>query len=268
MRKNTDTIAEIRHLDDLSQLESPIHRIHPVSKMLATFVFLVAVVSFGKNEIEVLLPFFFYPVVLFTLSELPVKPVLKRLLWISPFLIGVGILNPFFERQTVMIGEFALSAGWLTFFSILVKSSLTVTVSILLIATTGMDALGYALRVLRVPKIFVLQLMLTYRYITVLLEEVSRMTTAYSLRAPGQKGVAFHAWGSFAGQLLLRTFDRAQRIYRAMSLRGFDGNFTPPHRNVPHAKDVAYAAGWSAFFVIARIFNIPMAIGMLINGGF
>ena len=138
--------------------------------------------------------------------------------------------------------------------------------SLLLVATTGMDKLAFALRMLKIPKIFVLQLLLTYRYISVLLEEVYKMQRAYSLRAPGHKGIHRHVWGSFAGRLILRTFDRAQRIYQSMNLRGFNGEYNTG--TVPNIalKDVVYMAGWSLFFVIARIFNIPNLLGTLFIG--
>lgn len=270
MLKGLDTIYSIRHLDDLSRMESSVHCIHPVSKLLTTFVYLVVVVSFGKYEISSLLPFFFYPVMLFAFSEIPVIPILKKLLLVTPFVFGIGILNPFFESQTFTAGGMVFSLGWITFLSIAIKSMLTVTASILLLATTGMDRIGFALRMLKVPKLFVLQLLLTYRYITVLMEEVVRMTTAYALRAPGQRGIAFHAWGSFTGQLLLRTFDRASRIYQSMTLRGFDGEYQPGGlpKEGRMIRDVAYFAGWSSFFILARIFNIPVLFEMLIKGGF
>ena len=91
----------------------------------------------------------------------------------------------------------------------------------------------------------------------VLLDEVSAMTQAYSLRAPGQKGIHISAWGTFLGQLLLRTMDRADDLYEAMMLRGFSGEFH-------------YAAGkrsnrysWAAALIVciaivtARYINIP-----------
>ena len=51
------------------------------------------------------------------------------------------------------------------------------------------------------------------------------MTESYHLRAPGQKGIHPRAWGSFLGQLLLRTIDRGQALYESMLLRGYDGEF-------------------------------------------
>lgn len=266
MANITSSLYNMRLLDDLARKDTSIHKLHPLSKLLAAVAYLVAVVSFERYEISGLLPFFFYPVIIFALAELPAAPILKRLLLVMPFIIGIGMLNPLFDNYSVVVGGASVSRGWVTFLSIFIKGCLTVTAGILLIATTGMDRLAAAMRMLRVPRIFVLQLLLTYRYISVLMEEASRMQRAYSLRAPGQKGIHWNAWGSFAGQLLLRTLDRAQRVYESMNLRGFTGEYNTGDAAKPGAKDFIFLAGWVVFFVIARLYNIPVIIGSLVIG--
>jgi len=266
MAKVISSLYNMRLLDGLAGKDTSIHRLHPITKLLTTVVYLTVVISFGRYEISSLLPFIFYPVVVFILAELPVAPILKRILLVEPFIIGIGILNPLFNQHTMVLGGVVISRGWVTFLSIFIKCGLTVTVSILLIATTGMDKLAVALRMLKIPKIFVLQLLLTYRYISVLIEEVSRMMRAYSLRAPGQKGIHRSVWGSFVGQLILRTLDRAQRVYQSMNLRGFTGEYNTGDIEKLSFNDFAYLAGWSLFFITARIYNIPMLIGSLITG--
>lgn len=267
MSKAINSLYNIRLLEELAGKKTSIHTLHPLVKLLTTVVYLMGVVSFGRYEISSLLPFIFYPVLIFALAELPVAQVLKRVLLALPLIIGIGILNPLFDQHTMVLGGIAISRGWITFLSILIKCALTVTASILLIATTGMDRLGAALRMIKVPKVFVLQLLLTYRYISVLIEEVSRMQRAYSLRAPGEKGIRLSVWGSFAGQLILRTFDRAQRVYQSMSLRGFTGEYNTGDIAKVSFKDFAYLVAWSLFFIIMRIYNIPMLIGLLFTGG-
>jgi cobalt/nickel transport system permease protein len=261
-----NSLYNMRLLDDLARKDSSIHKIHPLIKLLTTILYLIVVVSFDRYEISGLLPFVFYPILIFALGEIPTAPILKRILLIEPLIIGIGILNPLFDAHTVVIAGFVISRGWITFLSIFIKCGLTVTASIILIATTGIDELASALRMLKIPRVFVLQLLLTYRYISILIEEVSRMTRAYSLRAPGQKGIKGNVWGSFAGQLLLRTFERAQRIYESMNLRGFTGEYNTGHNKKVIFKDYAYLAVWSLFFIIARIINIPVLIGTLFSG--
>lgn len=266
MSKIVNSLYNIRLLDDLARKETYIHRIHPLAKLLTTVVYLTMVVSFGRYEIGSLLPFLFYPVLLFTLGDLPVAPILKRIMIVGPFIVGIGILNPLFDHQVMVVGGVTISRGWATFFSILIKCVLTVTAALLLIATTGVDRLAGALRMLKIPRLFVLQFLLTYRYISVLVEEVVRMLRAYSLRAPEQKGIHRSVWGSFAGQLILRTFERAQHVYQAMCLRGFTGEYNTGGNAGFKAADLVYLSGWVLFFAMARIYNIPMLIGLLITG--
>ena len=49
------------------------------------------------------------------------------------------------------------------------------------------------------------------------------MGQARRLRSFGRRGMGWRVYGQMLGQLLLRTFARAQRIYLAMKCRGFDG---------------------------------------------
>lgn len=255
MSKIVDSIYNIRLLDELSQKDTAIHSIHPISKLFTTIIYLIVVASFNRYEISGLLPLIMYPMVLILLAELPVSPILKRLLMVEPLIIGIGILNPLFDPS-----------GWIIFASIMIKSGLTVTACLILVSTTGLDKIAQALRALKVPSLFVLQLLLTFRYISVLIEELARMMRAYSLRAPQQRGVSLKDSGSFVGQLLLRTFDRAQRIYHAMKLRGFNGEYHSYDQSNVKLKDMMYIIAWSIFFIAARVYNIPAFLGLLIEG--
>ena len=104
-------------------------------------------------------------------------------------------------------------------------------------------------------------LLLTYRYAAVLAEEANVMTQAYSLRAPGQKGIHYSAWGSFLGQLLLRSMDRAEELYSSMLLRGYHGEFYYAQERRSSLRDVLYAALWCALFAAARWVNLTQILG-------
>ena len=87
------------------------------------------------------------------------------------------------------------------------------------------------------------------------------MTQAYSLRAPGQKGIHYKAWGSFLGQLLLRSMDRAEELYSSMLLRGYHGEFYYAQGGGSSIRDVLYAAFWCALFIAARFVNLTQLLG-------
>ncbi|NMC28131.1 MAG: cobalt ECF transporter T component CbiQ [Syntrophomonadaceae bacterium] len=261
-----DSLRDIRLLDDLARRQNPINKLHPLVKLLTTIIYLAVVVSFGRYEISALLPLIFYPVVVFALAELAPGRILRRIAWVMPLVIGIGIFNPVFDHQTVTIMNSTISKGWLSFISLVIKCVLTVAAGILLVATTGMEKLGAAMRIIGVPKIMVLQLLLTYRYILLLGDELARMLRAYSLRAPGHRGIKLAAWGSFAGSLLLRSFDRAQRVYAAMCLRGFKGDYNTGDDAKVGVRDLQFLIGWVAFFLITRSYNLPFLLGSFLTG--
>ncbi|MBU1355660.1 MAG: cobalt ECF transporter T component CbiQ [Candidatus Edwardsbacteria bacterium] len=261
-----NAIYNIRQFEELARRDSFIHRMHPLTKLLATLVYTVLLVSYDKYAIIALLPFVFFPVFVATAGRIPAGPLLKRLLYVEPMIIGIGLLNPLFDHGTVTVLGHTVSSGWLIFLSIFLKGTLAVVAALLLIATTGMDGVALSLRKLKVPKIFVLQMMLTYRYIYVLLEEAARTTQAYALRAFNKKGLKREVWGPLLGQILLRTIDRAQRVYDAMCLRGFAGEYHVGKAPRPGLGDFLYVMGWGTFFAASRAVNLPLWLGNLLAG--
>ncbi len=261
------SLYNIRILDELAEKRTVIHNIHPLMKVLTTCLYLIVIVSFNKYELSGLLPLVFYPIIVIALADLPLVPLLKRMLIVLPLIIGIGLFNPLFDRSPmVVLPWIQLSGGWISFLAILLKGVLTILAALVLIATTGMTRIAAVLGMLRVPRIFILQLLLTYRYISVLIEEVGRTVRAYALRSRREKGVSFSDWGSLTGHLLLRTMERAQRVYHSMCCRGFAGEYHAGNTSKIRIEDILYFTGWGLYFVLVRFFNIPTAIGSLITG--
>ncbi len=105
------------YLDTLSYRDTFVHRLDPRAKLIATILFIVTVVSFPKYEITGLLPFFLYPVLVFSLGDIPVAFILKKVLFVSSFAAFVGIFNPLLDRQTLYSAfGISVSGGWVSFF--------------------------------------------------------------------------------------------------------------------------------------------------------
>lgn len=261
------SLYNIRMLDELAEKRTVIHNIHPLVKVLTTLAYLITTVSYDKYAVSSLLPLVFYPVVTIGLAEIPPMPIVRRALAAAPFLIGIGILNPLFDHEpAVILSGIQIPGGWLSFFSIMVKGVFTILAALILIATTGMTGIASALRMLRIPRLFVLHLLLTYRYISVLVEEAGRIWNAYMLRAPGQKAIALKAWAPCVGRMLMGACGRAQRVYQAMALRGFHGEYNPGDVKGMNAGDFVYFIGWVTFFLFSRYFNLSARIGAIILG--
>ncbi len=264
MNQASKAWSELKAMDELAGQDSVIHRLHPLVKLLVTIAYIAVTVSFPKYAISGLLVMVLYPVFIFQASLIPIRTCFYKLRVVLPLVCAVGLFNPFFDRAPLFaLGGLAISGGVVSMLTLMMKGIFSLMASFLLIATTPIDAICQALRQLRVPKILVTLLLLTYRYISVLLEEVSIMLDAYHLRAPGQKGIHVSAWGSFLGQLLLRSMDRATALYESMQLRGFNGAFYYVAGGRPDSPSLLYGAIWIALFLLARLVNLSQLLGML-----
>lgn len=264
MDKLSQAQSELREMDALAAEDSPVHRLHPLCKLLVTVCFIVTVVSFPKYDFSGLVIMVLYPVFLFQAAGIPVSTCFYKLRIVLPLVCAVGLVNPFLDHTPlVQLGNLTVTGGVVSMVTLMLKGVFSLMVSFLLIATTPIDSLCAALRKLHVPSILTTLLLLTYRYIGVMLEEVTIMTQAYKLRAPGQKGIHISAWGSFLGQLLLRSMDRAQELYDSMCLRGFRGEFF--YANVPPCKlsSVVFCIVCVGAFLLARLVPIASVLGGL-----
>jgi cobalt/nickel transport system permease protein len=128
-----------------------------------------------------------------------------------------------------------------------------------------MHALCVALARLGVPQVLTAQLLFLYRYAFVLGGEASRMATARELRSNG-RALALSAYGPLLGHLLLRAYERAQRIHWAMTARGFDGELRSLRTLRWSPRDTAFALGWCLFFLLVRLVDLPQALGRWLIG--
>ena len=267
MEKLTNAQLELREMDALAAGNSPVHRLNPLCKLLVTVFYIAAVVSFPKYDLSALVVMVLYPVLMFQAAGIPVGLCFHKLRIVLPLVCAVGLVNPFLDHTPLMrLGGLVITGGMVSMVTLMLKGIFSLMASFLLIATTPIDTLCAALRRLHVPDILVTLLLLTYRYIGVMMEEAAVMSEAYGLRAPGQKGIHISAWGSFLGQLLLRSMDRAEELYSSMTLRGFRGEFY--YADVPACgrSSLVYTAACIALFLGARCFNISSLLGGLLIG--
>lgn len=264
MNKLQKALQEMSEMDRLTDMDSPVHRLSPLAKLLATIAYIAVTVSFGKYDLSRLAVMVLYPVLGFAFSGIPVSTCFYKLRIAIPLVVFVGLFNPLFDKAPLLyIGNTAVSGGVVSMLTLVMKGVFSLMASFLLVATTPIDSICAALRKLHVPSMIVTLLLLTFRYASVLMREASVMTDAYRLRAPGQKGVHISAWGSFTGQLFLRSMDRAERLYSSMQLRGFCGEFGYA-KAVPFAlPDAFFLAISAAVFIIFRTADITALIGGL-----
>lgn len=201
------------------------------------------------------------------LSALGVGYVLKRAVLAFPFLLAalpVIFTLPGTPLFTISLGSRELSAslaGLERFVSVALKSWISVQMAIILAASTPFPSLLQAMRAVRVPRLLVTIFGLMWRYLFVLVDEAMRLIRARSARSGisgegRQRPGGSLAWrarvaGGMAGSLMLRAFERSDRIYMAMLSRGYDGEVrASPLPALRAAHWLILLAGFSVYLLI------------------
>jgi cobalt/nickel transport system permease protein len=261
----------IDHLERLGRGNSPVHALHPAAKGVVTLGYIVAVVSVPPNNLSGLVPFLLYPVLAASVSGTPWRPLFARLVPVLPFVLFFGLSNLALMREPAVIltPAFTVTRGMVFFAAVILKTAFTVFAVLLLIATTPFTEIAECVTAPPAFRVLGLQIILTMRYIATLLDEAEAMWTAYALRAPGTRAIRMKDMGTFMGQLLLRSFDRAERVFCAMKCRGFSGVYRglSPRRFTRKADgaftpvNIAYVVTSLALFALLRLVNVSVIVG-------
>jgi len=269
MSSISNAVLDLKRLELLARSDTSIHHLDARAKVMVTLVFILCVVSYGRYELSALIPFFIFPAAMIALSSIPPVFIAKKIALLCPFVLVIGVFNPLFDREIILqIGPLGISGGWISFASILIRSVLTVGSAFILVGVTGFTSVCQALERLGMPQIFAVQLLFLYRYIFVLADEGARASRARELRSCGKKGLGVRSFGSLIGHLLLRTWQRAERIHMAMLARGFTGEFHTSRQSRFGKPEIRFVLAWSAFFIFLRFQNVSHVLGLFITGLF
>jgi cobalt/nickel transport system permease protein len=208
----------------------------------------LAVATVALDRLPLLVTALAIAVVLAALAHLPAASTARRLAGMDAFMLCVLAFLPFTVPGTPAFAVAGLSAsaeGLRQAVAIVLTANTIVLAVLALVGTLEPVALGRALAVLKVPEKVVHLLLFTVRYIAVLKDEYRRMALAMRARGFRPRGNR-HTWNSFGwlfGMLLVRSFERSERIHAAMKCRGFSGRFYLREEAAPLPFDRLFAAG-------------------------
>jgi len=203
------------------------------TKLAVFFVYVLAVLSTKPGAYLAWLSLTGLLLVLLALARLQIRWIVFRLAPVLPF---------------AALGAFGVLLGGSKemFLQVTVKMLLCVGAAVWLSGTTPFTQLLEAFRKLKVPPLLTVMLSFMFRYLFVLAEEAIRMSRAYQSRCPRRQTLKdAENIGRLAGALMLRTYNRAERIYLAMLSRGFTGEFRTLSVQKLTFADIAFLA----FFV-------------------
>lgn len=237
-----------------------VHHLAPHVKVAATVAFVLAVALTPRTT---LWPYAVDAVVLLAVvraARLPLRFVATRAAVVLPFL-GVAVLIPFVatgERVDVLgvpVSEEGLrSAG-----HIAAKALLGVGTSVVLAATTELPRILAGLDRLRVPPVLTQIAGFMLRYLEVVAGELRRMRTSMTARGYDPRWISqVRPIAAASGALFVRSYERGERVHRAMLARGYTGTMPTLH------DDTATTADWALALTPALLAAIAALTGSLL----
>lgn len=244
-------------IDQYAHLQSSLQRWDPRFKMVSLFT-LVFVTALLKS-FPLALAILFFSFALLTYSRIPLKFVFAALKWVLFFLLPFFILLPLSypgEGEPLFWG---LSFSWegIRLSSLIVtKAMAIVIISFVVFGSARFDTSMIAAQNLKCPKVLVQMMLFSYRYIFVFLDEMRRMNVAMKTRGfvAGPNGQSLKTLGNFVGALLIRSFERTERVHQAMLSKGYTGDLHTLVRFQSQQKDYFKAA----LIIILAAFMLAM----------
>lgn len=262
-------------LDEYAHLKSWLHQWEPRYKLIGLMTVMFA---FAFVETLQLIPFMVAVTsLLYALSRLPLIFWSTRIRYPGLFLFGFVALLPFVSGQTVIWNWGILTLrqeGVMAVILITSRFLSIITVSLILFGTTPFLTLVKAMRSLGLPAILADMLLLSYRYLFEIAGSLTQMRRSMRLRGfqsrRKQRRLLPH-WqdlnrlASLAGTLLVRSYEQAERIYKAMRLRGY-GYQPPQHQqnSITPSQSVAKARVAHPWSVVGLMLSLVVAISFVV----
>ncbi|WP_288154868.1 cobalt ECF transporter T component CbiQ [uncultured Sharpea sp.] len=253
MNKYAYSLFSLEHIEELTKKDTTIHHLHPIVKLFFTVFFIIFILTSTSYALFSYLFLICLVILICFLAKIPVREMLKRTLIGLPFSFFLGLSNVILMPTPISFYNIPLTIGLLSMISIMLKTFLCLAVVFLFVATTPLEDIAGAFVMLHVPYFLVSIILVTYRYIYLLVEEAGKMHQAYILRHFKKDALEMKHMGSFLGLLFVRSLHHAHLVDDAMSLRGYDpGHYYGPHQSI-HAEDVFLIVLMAGVMIILKV---------------
>lgn len=215
------------HLETFAHGHSPLHRLDPRAKLLAAGV--LSVILAVSPVPGVWVTGLVLAICSVFIAQLPLGGVAKRLAAVNVFVAFLWLFLPW-RLVWNPAGGGVLGLAWnpgglFMAWAITIKANAIVLFLMSLLSTSTVNQLFHALAHLKAPNKLVHLFLFFYRYLHVLHQEYHRLLGAMRVRGftPRTNLHTYRSYANLVGMLLVKSFDRAERVYAAMRCRGFDG---------------------------------------------
>lgn len=240
--------------EEFSTGKSFIHGLDPRIRIIVAALFSVVVAT--STNLSALIPALAVSLFLIVLTKLPTRKVFYRLLLVNGLILFLWLLLPFTFKgeQLFTIGPLVGTKEGVMYASqITLKCNAILLATIALLATIPIFTLGHAMNQLYFPEKLIHLFLFTYRYIHVIFQEYHRLINAMKIRGfiPQTNLHTYRSYAYLVGMLLVKSYDRAERVHKAMLCRGFSGKYYTLSRFSIKIGDIFYLS-----FMLAAILGL------------
>lgn len=237
----TNAPLPLHRFETFAHGHSLLHRLDPRAKLVTALAFsLLMAVSDSPARLAVGLV---AAGLLLAASRPALGPLLRRLMVVNVFIAWLWLFLPLSITSPPETWGLEIDRAGLTLvIAITLKANAIIWCLLALVATTQPVHLLHALHHLKVPSKLLHLYKFFYRYIHVLHLEYHRLRQAMTVRAfkPGSNLHTYRTYANLVGMLLVRSYDRAERVFMAMLCRGFSGTYWVMDHFHWHRRDSAF----------------------------
>ncbi|MBZ4645737.1 MAG: cobalt/nickel transport system permease protein [Petroclostridium sp.] len=240
----SDTVRNEFLSEMYTKKDGLLQKLDPRIKLI-TFVALTGFTTLTRS-VSVLIVIYLFTLLLIFLSKLPFLKFIKRIWIFMPLVTAIMVLPAIFNvivpgRVLLIIHEFdkpielfgiqfpqtlsITQQGIISGVVLILRVSISVSLGLILTATTPWARLMKSLRLIKIPAIFITMLDMAYRYIAVLIKISIEIFEARNLRTIGK--ISHSSNKQFAsnsiGVLFTKSMGYSENVYMAMVSRGFTG---------------------------------------------
>jgi len=227
-----------------------VSRLDPRVRVAAVILFAVLICLCGR--FVVLATGLAAGILLLLASGVTLWKAAQRLISLNAFMILLAVTMPLLVPGPTVFQFGSLewsAAGLLRAAQVAARANAVMLMLTAMLGTLEAPHLGFALDGLGLSGKFTHLILFMVRYTEIIHHEYHHLRDAMLLRGfrPRTDRHTLRAFGYLIGQLLVRSVNRAERIFDAMKCRGFHGHFYVLHTSRIHRGDVVFAAMALAF---------------------
>ena len=204
------------------------HRLDPRFKFILIILFAFTI-ALGE-KLFMLGQGIIFAIILVITTGLDYKSIVKRLMVVNIFILFIWLFMPFTYpgEEIFQFWYFTASReGILYALKITLRANTIMLFIITFLSTSSISAMLHALNYFYLPDKLIYLFFFVYRYLHVIKDEFDRLYNAMLIRGFKAK-TNLHTYKSYAyliAMLLIKSYERSQKVYEAMLCRGFKGKF-------------------------------------------